>query len=421
MKRVVIVGAGFAGLQAMRALARQSVEVLLIDRRNYHLFQPLLYQVATAGLQTDEIAYPARALVRRWPNTHFQLAEVCGVDLAQRQLLLAHGAPVPYDYLVLSAGSVTNYYGLEGVQRLALDLKQLGDAVVLRNRVLCAFERACQARDPAERAALMTFVIVGGGPTGIEFAGALSELVRHVLTRDYRELDVHKTRIILLEALPQLLSPFAPKLQQYALSRLQHLGVEVRLNTAVSDAQRGRVLLKDGSEIATHTLFWAAGVRAAPLADALQVARGRGGRIVVRPDLALPDHPEVFVVGDMAYLEQDGAPLPMLAPVAMQQGRYVGRAIIQRERGQPLPPFRYRDKGAMAIIGRNSAIARWRGLQFSGFLAWLAWLGLHLYYLVGFRNQLLAIIDWGYQYIMFDRKVRLITGEGKDGCTGDTL
>jgi NADH dehydrogenase len=180
-------------------------------------------------------------------------------------------------------------------------------------------------------------------------------------------------------------------------------------------------LLKDGSEIATHTLFWAAGVRAAPLADALQVARGRGGRIVVRPDLALPDHPEVFVVGDMAYLEQDGAPLPMLAPVAMQQGRYVGRAIIQRERGQPLPPFRYRDKGAMAIIGRNSAIARWRGLQFSGFLAWLAWLGLHLYYLVGFRNQLLAIIDWGYQYIMFDRKVRLITGEGKDGCTGDTL
>lgn len=417
MKRVVIVGMGFGGLRAARALAGKGMEVMLLDRQNYHLFQPLLYQVATAALEQESIAYPIRAMVRRWEGVTFRLAEVCGVDFDARRLFIAGGA-IDYDYLVLAAGSVTNFFGIESIERNAYDLKKLGHAVDLRNQVLGAFERAAREDDPERRRALLTFVIVGGGPTGVEFAGAMAELTRFVMTKDYPELRATEPRIVLVEATDRLLAALPEELQRYALEKLKLMGVEVFLNTRVSGAEPERVLFEGGTVIPAHTLFWSAGVRAAPLADALAVPRGAGGRIPVEPDLTLAGHPEVFVIGDLAYLEQDGAALPMVAPVAMQQGTYAGRAILARHLGKPLPPFRYHDKGTMATIGRSAAVATTAGRNFSGYLAWLVWLGLHLYYLIGFRNRLLVLLNWAYYYLLYERQVRLITREGEGGrCT----
>ncbi|MCM2359049.1 MAG: NAD(P)/FAD-dependent oxidoreductase [Geobacteraceae bacterium] len=414
MKRVVIVGVGFAGLRAARALAGKGMEVLLFDRQNYHLFQPLLYQVATASLEQESIAYPIRALVRRWEGVSFRLAEVCGADFCKRRLFIA-GDVIDYDYLVLAAGSVTNFFGMESIERHAYDLKKLDHAVELRNQVLGSFERAARERDPVRRRALLTFVIVGGGPTGVEFAGALAELARFVLTKDYPELGVTEPRILLVEATDRLLAALPVELQRYALEKLKRMGVEVLLSTRVSGAEPERVHLQDGSQIPAHTLFWSAGVCVAPLADVLAVPRAPGGRVPVEPDLTLAEHPEVFVVGDLAYLAQDGAALPMVASVAMQQGDYAGRAILARYLGKPLPPFRYRDKGAMATIGRSAAVATVYGRNFSGYLAWIVWLGLHLYYLIGFRNRLLVLLNWAYYYILYERQVRLITREGEGG------
>ncbi len=414
MKRVVIVGMGFGGLRAARALAGQGMDVLLLDRQNYHLFQPLLYQVATAALEQESIAYPIRAMVRRWEGVNFRLAEVCGADLAARRLFIA-GDSIDYDYLILAAGSVTNFFGLASIERHAYDLKKLGHAVELRDQILGSFERAVRETGPARRRALLTFVIVGGGPTGVEFAGALAELARFVLVKDYPELRVTEPRIILVEATDRLLAALPEELQQYALEKLKRMGVEVLLDTRVTAAESEQVLLHDGVAIPAHTLFWSAGVRAAPLADALPVPRVSGGRIPVAPDLTLAGHPEVFVIGDLAYLEQDGVALPMVAPVAMQQGDYAGRAILARHLDKPFPPFRFHDKGTMATIGRSAAVATVAGKNFSGYLAWLVWLGLHLYYLIGFRNRLLVLLNWAYYYLFYERQVRLITREGEGG------
>jgi NADH dehydrogenase len=405
---------GFGGLRAARALAGKGMEVILLDRQNYHLFQPLLYQVATAALEQESIAYPIRAMVRRWEGVQFRLAEVCGADFEGRRLFIAGGA-IDYDYLVLAAGSVTNFFGLASVERHAYDLKKLDHAVELRNQVLGSFERAARETDPARRRALLTFVIVGGGPTGVEFAGALQELVRFVLAKDYPELRVTESRILLIEATDRLFAALPEELQQYACERLRRLGVEVLFNARVGSADAERVFLKDGTVIPAHTLFWSAGVCAAPLASALDLPKTGGGRVQVEPDLTIAGRPEVFVIGDLAYLEQDGAPLPMVAPVAMQQGEYVGRAITAHNLGREIPPFRYRDKGTMATIGRNAAVATVAGHSFSGFFAWLVWLGLHLFYLIGFRNRLLVLLNWAWYYLLYERQVRLITREGEGG------
>jgi NADH dehydrogenase len=410
MKRVIIVGAGFGGLRAARVLANQGVDVLLVDRCNYHLFHPLLYQVATASVEQENIVYPIRAIIRRWRNTRFLMAEVHGVDWERRQVLTEHGA-IDYDYLILAAGSVTNYYGIESVSKLAFELKQLADAAALRNHILGCFERAAQESDPALRTALLTLVVVGGGATGVEFCGACAELVRHALVKDFPELRGQKARIVLVEAMDALLSMFPSRLQQYALRRLERLGVEVRLGASVVDAKPGQVFLRDGSTIACQTLFWAAGVKAASLGEFPQASKGSAARVRVNPDLTLVDHTEAFVIGDMAFMEQDGTPLPMVAPVALQQGDYAAQAILARERGQPVAPFRYRDKGSMAIIGRYCAVARAMGVNLSGFLAWFAWLALHLYYLIGFRNRLMALLNWAYAYLLLDPKLRVIVGD----------
>ena len=412
-KRIAIVGMGFGGIRAARALAGHGHDVILVDRNNYHLFQPLLYQVATAGLEQESIAHPVRAMARRWPDTRFHLAEVTAIDVDTRQIRTDTG-DLAYDYLVVGAGSITNFFGLESVERHAFDLKELAHAEALRNHILTAFERAVLESDPARKRALMTFVIVGGGPTGIEFAGALIELVHFVLAKDYPELSTQAARVILVEATDQLLASMPQKQRQYTLKKLRGMSVEVLLNARVVEAGPDRVTLADGAVIPAHTLFWSAGVKSAPLAASLGTSRQNSGRVAVEPDLTLPGHPEVFVIGDMAYLEQDGSALPMTAPVAMQMGIYAGKAILAREKGAPLPPFHFRDKGSMATIGRSAAVASAFGMNFRGYFAWLVWLLLHLYYLIGFRNRTVVMLNWIWYYWFHERQVRLITHRESD-------
>jgi len=417
-KKVVIVGMGFGGIRTARVLAGKGLDILLVDRNNYHLFQPLLYQVATAGLEQEAIAHSVRAMARGWPGTRFQLTEVTGVDLAARTVLTDSGN-IAYDYLVVGAGSATNYFGLASVEQNSFDLKKLSDAEALRNHILTAFERAVIEPDPARQRALMTFVIVGGGPTGVEFAGALIELVHFVLAKDYPELSTQAARVVLVEAVDGLLTAMPETQRIYTLRKLRSMSVEVLLNARVVDAGPERVVLHDGAVIPAHTLFWSAGVKAAPLAAVLDTPHSAGGKIPVGPDLSLPGHPEVFVIGDMAYLEQDGSVLPMTAPVAMQMGVYAGNAILARERKETLPPFRFRDKGSMATIGRNAAVASAFGMNFRGYLAWLVWLLLHLYYLIGFRNRIVVLLNWGWYYWFHERQVRLITWrKGDNGPAG---
>lgn len=418
MKKVVIVGMGFGGMMAARGLAKSGFDVTVIDHHNYHLFQPLLYQVATAELNVEAIAYPIRAIVRDWDNVNFRMADVRGVDMAAHEVLISSTEGddrISYDTLIVAAGSTTNFFGNQEIIKHAYDLKILNDAIDLRNQILSIYESAALEKDEAKRRALMTFVVVGGGPTGVEFSGALSELAHNVLAKDFPSVDVNETKIILVESGDELLSMFAPSLQEYALKRLKKMGVEVRLKHRVSSATGEKVLIDGGDEIPSHTLFWAAGVCAAPLAAAIDVAKARGGRIPVEPDLSLKDHPEIFVIGDLMYLEQDGAPLPMVAPVAMQGGKYVARVIKAREKKQTLPPFRYFDKGSMAVIGRNTAVAQTGKLRMKGFTAWVAWLMLHVYYLIGFRNRVMTMMSWAHDYLFYDRQVRLITrlGQGR--------
>ena len=410
-KRVVIAGMGFGGLRAAKVLAGNDVELIMVDRNNYHLFQPLLYQVATAGLEEEAIAYPLRSITRHWRGASFLLAEINGVDLAEKNVLTDAG-PVPYDYLVVAAGSRTNFFGLESVATHAFDLKRLDQAEDLRNHILLMFEKASRETDPLRRSALLTFVIVGGGPTGVEFAGALRELIVYVLSQDLPSISAADTRIILVEASDSLLTAMPGDLRQYAYDKLRAMGVEVQLESRVVGATAQTVELFGGIIIDSHTLFWSAGVAAAELAGYLQgVERGAAGRIIVQPDLSVKGHPEVFIVGDMACLLQEGVPLPMMAPVASQQGDFAAKMILAREHGNSLPPFHYFDKGAMATIGRSSAVATAAGFNFRGYIAWLAWLLLHLYYLIGFRNRLVVMMNWTYAYWFQERQVRIITAK----------
>ena len=404
---VLIVGAGFGGLRAARALRKAPLRVALVDRRNYHLFQPLLYQVATAGLAPEEIAHPVRGILRSQRNFTFHLAEVTGVELDARRLHTQNG-PLAYDYLILAMGSETNYFGLDSLAQHGFALKDLDEAAAIRNHVLRMFELAEHEPNPDARRTLLTFVVVGGGPTGVESAGALSELIRLVLVKDHPRLDLNDVRILLLEATNLLLNGFPDRLQQHAAETLWQKHVEVRFGAAVADFDGLRVTLKSGELIPAHTLIWAAGVRAARLADALGVAQARQGRVVVQPTLQIPGHPTAFVIGDAAYLEADGQPLPMMAPVAMQQAELAAANILRHLQGKPLAGFVYQDPGSLATIGRNAAIARLGRFQFHGFLAWLMWLVVHLIQLIGFRNRLLVLINWAWDYFFYDRAVRLI-------------
>jgi NADH:quinone reductase (non-electrogenic) len=404
---VVIVGAGFGGLRAAKALRRAPVDVLLVDRNNYHLFQPLLYQVATAGLEPEEIAKPVRAILRA-PNFDFRLASVTGVDFAGRTLGTSEGL-IRYDFLVLACGAQTNFFGLGTVAQHGFALKDIPDAVRIRNHVLSCFEQAMFEPDAERRRALLTFAVVGGGPTGVEMAGSLSELIRLVLVKDYRRLNLKDVRILLLEAGDRVLAGFPPRLSEAAAATLWKKHVEVRHGAVVADYDGQAARLKSGEVIPSRTLIWAAGVRAAPLAGQLGVPTAHLGRVVVEPTLQLAGHPEVYVIGDSAFLEAQGPSLPMMAPVAMQMGVSAAGNICRTLEGRPPLPFRYRDPGTLATIGRNAAVARIHGVSFKGFPAWVVWLVVHLIQLIGFRNRLFVLTNWAWDYFFYDRAVRLIT------------
>jgi NADH dehydrogenase len=405
---VVVVGAGFGGLRVARALRRAPVQVVLVDRNNYHLFQPLLYQVATAGLEPEEIAKPARAILRGQKNFDFRMVDVTRVDFAAKRLETS-GGPMHYDFLVLAPGGETNFFGLESMQRHGLGLKDIPDAIEIRNHVLTCFEQAMLEPDAERRRALLTFIVVGGGPTGVEMAGALSELIRLVLVKDYPRLNIKDVRILLLEATDRLLAAMPERLREAAGKTLWRKYVEVRFGASVADYDGERIRLKSGEVIPAQTVIWAAGVRASPLNATLGLPVARQGRIPVEPTLQVTGHSEVFIIGDAAYREQDGEPLPMVAPVAIQMGQSVARNIARLVRGQPLGPFRYRDQGTLATIGRNAAVANVYGLKLSGFPAWVMWLVVHIIQLIGFRNKLFVLINWAWDYFFYERAARLIT------------
>lgn len=410
--RVAIVGAGFGGLQVARELVDEPVDVVLVDRANYHLFLPLLYQVASSLLDPSDIAMPVRAIFHDARNIRFRMAEVVGLDFDACELRTAEGETIPYDYVVIAAGSRTDFFGMESVEHVAIGLNDLPDAVALRNRILTCFETATGIHDTAERAPWLTFVVAGGGATGVEYAGALSELLRLVLVDDYPELDVgEEARVILLEATDRLLRVFPEELGEYAVRELEGRGVEVRLDTAVTGASEGRVRLQGGAEIPTRTLVWAAGVVPVELAAALEVERGEAGRIVVDPDLRIPGREGAFAIGDVAAVVHEGAVLPMMAPPAMQEGRHAARNVLRLVRGEPTERFEYHDKGMMATIGRSDGIAAKGGLVLTGFLGWIAWLVIHLYYLIGFRNRLSVLSSWILDYLRYDRPIRIIARE----------
>jgi NADH dehydrogenase len=416
--RVVIVGGGFGGLYTARRLRRLPVEVTVLDRRNFHLFQPLLYQVATGALSPANIAAPLRAILKRSRNTRVLLEDVTGFDVAGRRVLTANGE-FPYDILVVAVGVRHHYFGHDEWESAAPGLKTLEDAVEMRRRILLAFERAETTADPAERRALLTFVIVGAGPTGVELAGALGEIARRTLRREFRAIDPSEARILLVEGGPRVLPAYPPELSAKARKALAVLGVEVAVDTSVTEVRDAEVTVSSGGTsetIAARTILWAAGVAASPLAAVLASATGaktdRAGRIAVNPDLTLPSHPEIFVLGDMAVLaDEAGRPLPGVAPVAMQQGRYVARLLSARLAGRPpSAPFRYRDKGSLATIGRGRAVADFGFLRIAGYPAWLAWLFIHLMYLVQFGNRVLTLVQWAWSYVTWNRSARLITG-----------
>jgi NADH dehydrogenase len=405
---VVIVGGGFGGLNAARALRRAPASVVLLDRNNYHLFQPLLYQVATAGLEPEQIAKPVRAILRGQRNFDFRMVEVAGVDFAQRRLETSAG-PIVYDFLILSHGGETNFFGLDSMMKNGLGLKDIPDAVRIRNHILTCFEQAMIVSDPERRRQLLTFVVVGGGPTGVEMAGALSELIRLVLVKDYPLLNIKDVRILMLEATDKILAALPERLREAAVKTLWRKWIEVRFNAVVADFDGDRVRLKSGEVIPARTAIWAAGVRAAPLNERLGLPLGRQGRIAVEPTLQVPGHPEVYIIGDAAYREENGEALPMVAPVAIQMGKHAALNIINTLRGKPLLPFRYRDQGTLATIGRNAAVCDVYGIKAKGFPAWVLWLGIHIVQLIGFRNKLFVLLNWAWDYFFYERAARLIT------------
>ena len=407
--RVVIIGAGFGGLSAAKALAKAPFDVTVIDRHNYHLFQPLLYQVATAGLSPADIASPIRSILRSQSNANVVLARVLAVDLRRRKVI-AEERRIPFDHLVVATGAQHAYFGHDDWAACAPGLKTIDDATYLRRRILLAFEKAETEVDADERRRLLNFVVVGGGPTGVEMAGAIVELAQRALASDFRQIDPRCARIILVEAAPRLLTPFDPSLSATAKRSLERLGVEVRLGAAVTACDCSSVSIAD-ERIETRTIIWAAGVMASPAGAWLGAQTDRAGRVKVNPDLSLPGHPDVFVIGDAAHLpDADGNPLPGVAPVAKQQGEYVARLLMARPRGETVPPFRYRDFGSLATIGRKRAIVQVGKLKLSGLVAWLIWSVAHIYFLIGFRNRLVVAMNWAWSYVTFQRGTRLITG-----------
>jgi NADH dehydrogenase len=406
---VVIVGAGFGGLYAAKALRGAPVHVTIVDRRNHHLFQPLLYQVATAALNPADIASPIRSVFRGWPNVSVILAEAVAVDPDAKTLTLADGE-LAYDYLVLAAGATHSYFGHDDWAPLAPGLKNIEDALDIRRRVLLAYEMAEREPDRARRREWMTFVIVGGGPTGVEMAGALAEISRQALSREFHHIDPTHARIILIEGETRVLPPYPEDLSARARVQLERLGVDVWTGARVTGVDAAGVDL--GAErILARTVVWAAGVSASPLPKGLGLPLDRAGRVRVNPDLTVPDRDDVFVIGDLAAIQQDGRPVPGVAPAAIQMGRHVAANIRRAITGQPRQPFRYRDKGSFATIGRGKAVGELPGgVRLSGFAAWLAWLAIHIFFLIGFRNRVLVIFQWAYSYVTFRRGARLITG-----------
>jgi len=407
--RVVIVGGGFGGLSAAKGLAGAPFEVTLIDRNNHHLFQPLLYQVATAGLSPADIASPIRSILSGQRNLRVMLADVSGVDVMRKEVI-ADGSRIRYDYLVLATGARHAYFGHDDWAVFAPGLKTIDDATYLRRRILLAFERAENEGDPEERQRLMTFVVVGGGPTGVEMAGAIAELAKRALASDFRSINPLCARIILIEGASRLLTPFDSSLSDAACLSLKQIGVEVRLGTAVTQCSCDGARVGD-EFIPARTIIWAAGVMASPAGRWLGAAIDRAGRVMVRADLSVPGHPDLFVIGDTAAVAgTDGATLPGVAPVAKQQGQYIARTLIARCRGRTAPAFRYRDFGSLATIGRSRAVAQFGRLRISGFVAWVLWSIAHVYFLIGFRNRFVVALNWAWNYLTFQRGSRLITG-----------
>ncbi len=411
LPHVVIVGAGFGGIMAARGLKNAPVRVTVIDRTNHHLFQPLLYQVATAGLSPANIAAPIRDVLHKQRNAEVFLAEAAGVDTAGKLVHLREGASIPYDYLIIATGSRYNYFGHNGWEEDAPSLKSLSDGVSMRQEILLAFEAAEMEPDPARRKALLTFVLVGGGPTGVELAGSIAELAHRALKEDFRHFDPRSARIILIEAGPRILAAFPKELSNAAQKALERLGVEVRTDAMVQEVD-DRGVSASGVRIDSRNVIWTAGVVATPVGKWLDVETDNIGRIPVNADLSVPGHPNILVLGDAARLEQDGKLLPGVCPVAMQQGRYAAALIRARagEKGKEPGPFRYHDKGNVATVGRGFAIVDLGRLKLSGFVAWVAWIFIHIWYLIGFRNRISVMFQWAWAYITWQRAARLITG-----------
>jgi NADH dehydrogenase len=409
--RVVIIGAGFGGLNAALALRKAPVRLIVIDRQNHHLFQPLLYQVATAGLNPSDIASPIRRILRNQRNAEVLLAEATAIDVEGKRVVLADGE-IPYDHLVVATGATHSYFGHNDWEPYAPGLKSIEDALEIRRRVLSAFEAAEREPDPGRHNAWLTFVIVGAGPTGVELAGALSEIARHALARDFRHINPAEARVILLEGTGRVLPAYTEGLSEAARRQLVELGVEVQTGKTVTGIDSEGVEVGP-DRIAARTVLWAAGVAASPLARSLGVPLDPAGRVQVEPDLSIPGHPEVVVIGDLASLTQDGKLVPGVAPAAIQQGQHAARNIMRSLRGQPRRPFRYVDKGSLATIGRAAAVADLNVIKLSGWVAWMAWLCIHIFFLIGFRNRFIVLFEWAWSYVTYDRGARLITGRPK--------
>jgi len=404
---VVIVGCGFGGLFAARALRRAPMDVTVIDRTNHHLFQPLLYQVATAGLAAPAIAEPIRRILGGQKNTRVLYGEVRRVDVAARNVILEDGEAVAYDHLILATGATDSYFGHDEWRAHAPGLKTLQDAFEIRRRVLLAFEHAEREHDPARRAAWLTFVVIGGGATGVEMAGTLAEIARHTLKGEYRRYDPRNARVVLIEAAERVLPPYPPELSEHARIQLERLGVTVWLGRRVSGIDAAGVQL-GGERLEAKTVVWCAGIAASPIGETLGVPLGRGGRVIVAPDLSVPGHPEIQVIGDLALLPEHQPPIPGVAPAAKQMGRHAARNILALLRGRPARPFRYRDYGQLATIGRSAAVAMFGRVRFWGWLAWVSWLSAHIFFLIGFRNRLVVLIDWAWAYWTFERSARIV-------------
>ena len=411
LPHIVIIGAGFGGMEVARGLAKVPVRITLIDRHNYHLFQPLLYQVAIAGLVPSQIAYPLRTIFRKQKNLTFQMGEVTAVDFDARYVK-TNGSVIAYDYLVLAVGGQTNFFGNVSVEQNGFQLKSIESAIALRNHLLNIFEQASREVDAEIRKAMLTFAVVGGGPAGVETAGALAELITHVMAKDYPHMDLKDVRVLLLEAGKSVMPSYPDELRKATNDLLRKKKVEVLTNTKLVDYNGRIITLGDGGQINAHTLIWTAGVRAAGMLDALGVEQAGSGRVRVDTSLQIKDHAEVFVVGDAAYFENGkGQPLPMLSTVAIQQGKLTAQNIKKIIKGEKPDAFYYKDPGLLATIGRNAAVARIWGLSFSGFIAWLIWVFLHIFRLIGFRNRLLVLINWAWEYFFYENQVRLITKE----------